>query len=99
MGLQRLAKIAFEKRAALAEAAATAAVASGDGVEGTVEVTESELQQGLAVADGVGGPAAETRISPKALQAALAVITEPQVPCDQRTPTACHPEQQVSSVD
>ena len=38
MGLQRLAKIAFEKRAALAEAAATAAVASGDGVEGTVEV-------------------------------------------------------------
>eukprot|EP01052_Picozoa_sp_SAG31_P009606 SAG31_NODE_508_length_14732_cov_75.624547_10_plen_119_part_00 len=61
----------------MAEAAAEAAAAAGNG-EGTADVTESELKAGLAAADGKGGNAATAKISPKALQAALAIITKPQ---------------------
>lgn len=52
-----------------------AAAEEGGGNAG-VEVSESELRAGLAAAEGRPGAAAS--VSPKALQAALAVITKPQ---------------------
>ena len=79
----QLAKLAYDRRAALAEVAAADTAVGADGGEGgenppeeEVEPTESELQAGMAAADGK--PVPPDAVSPRALQAALAVITKPQ---------------------